>query len=391
MKQTKKIIVLFVLFACAPSEHGPFSFFRKHLWGNNFIRNRFLKPALFLGITATITASTWLFLKWFFSDPMNLKLIHMQASIYKLGKKLPHEAKSKLLALIREIQMSRNPFEFAELENYVRSVLRFPWGSIITPQKNLSIVKKALDANVFGMSEPKECVLDALFSYHQGFLASLPPICLVGPPGVGKTAFATALANALGLPQRIISVAGMDDPDSYFRGFSRTYKGALPGFFVTMFSACQCINPIVVIDEVDKEAKGNSKGTVQNILLQILDPMQNQVFRDRYLDLPLDVSQAFYILTANKLENIIEPLQDRLLIIHIPNYSKEEIEAMAYGIIWHSIAGTKQIPLTVKEQMIQTSFTNLSKAPSIRSIKKTLSCSVIRWLRLNHKKSSMTW
>jgi|GEM_PF-5044788 len=391
MKQTKKIVLLFVLFGCTPSEPGPFSFFKRRLWGNDFIRNKFLKPALFLGIAATITATSWIFLKWFFSDPMNLKLLHMQASIYKLGKKLPPEANSKLLAQIREVQMSRNPFEFAELENYVRSTLRFPWGSIITPQKNLSIVKKALDANVFGMSEPKECVLDALFSYHQGFLSNLPPICLVGPPGVGKTAFATALANALGLPQRIISVAGMDDPDSYFRGFSRTYKGALPGFFVSMFTSCQCINPVVVIDEVDKEAKGNSKGTVQNILLQILDPMQNQVFRDRYLDLPLDVSQAFYILTANKLENIIEPLQDRLLIMHIPNYSKEEIEIMAHGIIWNSISGTKQIPITVKEQMIQGTFTNLSKEPSIRSIKKTLSCNVIRWLRLNHKKSSMIW
>ena len=373
-----------------PTKPGVFSFTLntfKRGWSSQTIRKLLFYPAALLVISAT----SWQFCRWFFSDTMNIKLVHMEAQLYKMRKKLPQEAKSKMLTKLREVELSHNPCEFADLETFFRAVMQYPWGILKKPQKNLDVVQKTLDACIFGMQEPKECILDALFCYHQGYSASFPPICLVGPPGVGKTAFATALAKALDLPQLIISAAGMDDPEAYFRGFSKTYVGSKPGFFVTMFASCECINPVVVIDEIDKQAKGNSRGTVQNVLLQILDPMQNKVFRDKYLDLPIDVSNAFYILTANDLDNIIEPLQDRMLIINIPSYSKEEIESMAYGIVWHTIAGSKRIPPEVKAKMIKTIFARLKKEPSIRTIKKNLSCEVIRWLRVNHKKGSMTW
>lgn len=390
MKYSKKIIFFAALFCSLPAHASivsmPVSALKK-LWTNEWTRKYLVWPALIAGIGTV----AWKTSSWFFSNSMHMKLVRMETQLFNRRHALPPEAIKKMRAKLREVELSRKPFEFAELETFFCTVMRYPWGKVKTPQINLDIVKKTLDSCVFGMQEPKECVLDALFCYHQGFVTNFPPICLVGPPGVGKTAFATALAKALDLPQLIISAAGLDDPDSYFRGFSKTYKDSGPGFFVTMFTTCECTNPVIVIDEVDKQAKGNSKGTIQNVLLQILDPMQNKFFRDKFLDLPIDVSNPFYIITANDIENIIEPLQDRMLIINIPNYSKAEIETMAYGIIWNTIAGAKRIPPAVKAEMIKNVFNTVKKEPSIRTIKKNLSCQAIRWLRTNHKKDSMTW
>ena len=326
------------------------------------------------------------FIKENIFTPKNFKLIHMQACVYKLGKKLPKEAKSKLLSAIHEARFTSNEMDIADLKMFVTTALKYPWGILKSPQKNLDRIQQALDEKIFGMHEAKELVLDALFAHNIGLTTKFPPLCLSGPPGVGKTAFATALADALGLPSLVISAAGMDDPDTFFRGFSRTYRGSLPGFFVTGFAMCECINPVIVIDEIDKEAKGNSKGTVQNVLLQILDPVQNKIFRDRFLDLPLDVGNAFYITTANDLKNVIEPLQDRMVVIHIPNYSQKELLAMANGIIWESISGSRGIPRPIKEIIIQESLetSDSNKELSVRTLKKNISKKIIRWLRLNH-------
>ncbi len=355
------------------------------------ILERWAGRAAWIAAFTAAAAVVWKFGQWFFTDPMNLKLIHMQAKLFKLNKNLPPEAQKKLSAQLKEIHFSRNPHQFADFEEFAHTVFAYPWGITKEPQRSIDLVQKALNANIFGMKEPKEHILDVLFSYHQGFISNFPPICLAGPPGVGKTVFATTLATALGLPQLIISAAGMDDPDSFFRGFSRTYKGSVPGFFVTMFTTCGCINPVIVIDEIDKEAKGNSKGTIQNILLQILDPAQNTEFRDKYLDLPIDVSQPFYILTANNLNNVIEPLQDRMIVINIPNYSPEELKEMAYGIVWNAILGTKRIPAATKAEIIEKTLQKLPKDTSVRSVKKVLASSVIRWLRLHYKKAPKTW
>lgn len=318
--------------------------------------------------------------------PKNFTLMHMQARVYKLGSKLLPEVKTKLLNAIHEARFTSNEMDIADLKLFVTTALKYPWGLLKSPQRNLDQVQQTLDEKIFGMREAKELVLDALFAHNIGLATKFPPICLLGPPGVGKTAFATALAGTLGLPSLVISAAGMDDPDTFFRGFSRTYKSSLPGFFVTSFSMCECVNPVIVIDEIDKEAKGNSKGTVQNVLLQILDPVQNKIFRDRFLDLPLDVGNAFYIVTANDLKNVIEPLQDRMIIIHIPNYSQRELLTMAHGIIWESITGARGIPRPIKEVIIQETLeeTENNKELSVRTLKKNIAKKVIRWLRLNH-------
>ena len=185
---------------------------------------------------------------------------------------------------------------------------------------------------------------------------------MYGPPGTGKTAFAIALAKALNIPYIIISATGASDPDAFFRGSLRAYIGSAPGFFFSAFSQTQCINPLVIIDEIDKQAVGNHKGTIQNVLLQVLDPMQNKRFRDYFLNHNLDVSNACVVTTANDISQISDPLQDRMLMIKVDTYSDAERELMAQTIIWDNIPGSHKIPHSLKKEFIEKALKKTNKS-----------------------------
>jgi len=311
----------------------------------------------------------------------NFTLFQLRARVYAAERNLPHNVRNALLDAINKAHLSHNEHNIELLAEYIATALSVPWKTIKKPNTNLKHINETLNKTIYGMKDAKEAILDIIFAYNIGITSKIPPICLIGPPGVGKTAFAVSVANALNLPSVVISATGMSDPDAFFRGFLRTYSGAAPGFFAKSFTAAGCCNPVIVIDEVDKESKGNSKGTIQNCLLQIFDPMQNSAFRDLYLDLPLDVSQPIYVVTANDRNNIIDPLLDRMIMIEIPNYTEEERVFMANNILWKSISQSHKLSFAKKQLIVDAALAKTATTRSIRDLKKHLTQTIIRTLR----------
>lgn len=311
----------------------------------------------------------------------NFTLFQLRARVYAAESHLPKVVRDSLLSSINKAHFAQDEHSIQHLSEYVSTVLNVPWKTIKKPNTNLKHINETLAKTIYGMKDAKEAILDIIFAYNSGITSKIPPICLIGPPGVGKTAFAVSVANALNLPSVVISATGMAEPDAFFRGFLRTYSGSAPGFFAKSFTTAGCCNPVVVIDEVDKEAKGNSKGTIQNCLLQIFDPVQNNNFRDLYLDLPLDVSQPLYIVTANDRSNIIGPLLDRMIMIEIPNYTEEERVFMANNILWKSINQSHKLSEAKKQLIVAAALEKTAKTRSIRDLKKHLTQAIIRTLR----------
>ena len=309
----------------------------------------------------------------------NFKLMQLRARVYAAD--LPKHVKKTLLSALNDAHFAQTEQTMAALTQFITISLSIPWKKNLPPQANLKRIENSLNTSIFGMKDAKNAVLDAIFAYNSGMTTKIPPLCLVGPPGVGKTAFALAVAGALGLPSLTVSAAGMSDPEIFFKGANKTYQGASPGFFVTGFTACACKNPVIVIDEIDKAATGNTKGTVQNILLQVFDPLQSNNFMDQYLNMPLDISGPLYITTANSLQDIIDPLKDRMMIIEIPNYSEKERILLANTLLWGAISGSQKISADLKKIIIEAALEKTNDTKSIRDLKKHLTQSIIRWLR----------
>jgi ATP-dependent Lon protease len=296
--------------------------------------------------------------------------------------KMPTALKKELYEEINYTELNGTDEKIGETKAFINLVLNYPWKTFKKPESNLTKIQNKLDTKIFGMHKIKALILDNFCAYHDGRTKRIPPICLYGPPGTGKTAFAIALAKALNLPYIIISATGASDPDAFFRGSLRAYIGSAPGFFFSAFSQAQCINPLIIIDEIDKQAVGNHKGTIQNVLLQVLDPMQNKRFRDYYLNFNLDVSNACVVTTANDISQISDPLQDRMLMIKVDPYSDAERELMAQTIIWETIPGSHKIPHALKKIFIEKALQKTRESKNIRSLKKILLKKVNRWLRL---------
>lgn len=345
------------------------------------LRSYIPQKAVIGGLTLYATQELFRFLQSHLYNMCNFRLVQLRTDVYTAGSKLPRAVRKKLLKEINDAHFTQTPYRIAEVTEFVSKALRVPWKTMKTPQTNIRIVENALNTSIFGMKDAKDAILDIIFAYNSGATTTFPPICLVGPPGVGKTAFALAVAKALNLPSIIVSASGMSDPDTFFRGHNQSYKAAAPGFFITNFTSCGCKNPVVVIDEIDKEATGNDRGTIQNILLQVFDGIQNKKFRDNFLEMEIDVSNVIYIVTANDRKNITGPLQDRMIMIEVENYSEKERSTMAQTILWATVHNTHKISEKVKKQIVEEALAKTEHTKSIRDLKKHLSQSTLRWLR----------
>ncbi len=240
-----------------------------------------------------------------------------------LELKLPPVYEKKLLKeLSRLDNMSPHSSESGVITSYLDLVLDLPWNTFLNENVDVENVVNVLNENHFGLDDVKERIVEYIAVKQLGGAGNGNIICLAGPPGVGKTTIAESLSKALGRKYVRISLGGLKD-ESEIRGHRKTYVGAMPGRIINAFKQAECLNPLILLDEIDKIASEH-KGDPASALLEVLDNGQNKEFKDNYLEIPFDISNAIYIATANDISRIPEPLIDRMDIISIPGYTFEE-------------------------------------------------------------------
>ena len=237
--------------------------------------------------------------------------------------RLPEETEKKLLKDVD--RLSRQPFGSAEasvLRNYLDTVLDMPWGVETKERVSVETARRRLDRDHYGLEKVKERILEllAVRKLNQDVKGQI--ICLVGPPGVGKTSIAHSIAECMNRKFARMSLGGVHD-EAEIRGHRRTYIGAMPGRIISAITTAKSTNPVILLDEIDKLA-GDYKGDPSSALLEVLDPEQNRTFKDNYLDIPFDLSEVLFITTANDASTIPGPLYDRMDVIELPSYTRTE-------------------------------------------------------------------
>lgn len=241
-----------------------------------------------------------------------------------IDKPLPEEVKNKALKeFSRMSRMQSSSPDYNVIRNYLDWILDLEWEKTTQDTEKLEDAIKILNEDHYGLEKIKERITEYLAVLKLTGGMQAPVLCLVGPPGVGKTSIATSIARALGREFVRMSLGGVSD-ESEIRGHRKTYVGAMPGRLITAIKNANSINSVFLLDEIDKLSADRFRGDPSSALLEALDPAQNSTFRDRYLELPYDLSKVLFITTANDLSTIPAPLRDRMEIIEISGYTSAE-------------------------------------------------------------------
>lgn len=236
---------------------------------------------------------------------------------------LPDEAREKLMKETdRLARMQGNSQEAAVIRTYLDTCLDLPWGKFTVDNLDIKRAQSILDRDHYGLKKVKDRILEILAVRKLSPDVKGQIICLVGPPGVGKTSIARSIAECMGRTYARMSLGGVRD-EAEIRGHRRTYIGAMPGKIMSALNTAKTSNPLLLLDEIDKLA-GDFRGDPAAALLEVLDPEQNKTFKDHYLDIPFDLSDVLFITTANDASAIPGPLLDRMDLIELPSYTRVE-------------------------------------------------------------------
>ena len=291
-----------------------------------------------------------------------------------LALKLPEDTEKKLLKDVDRLK--KQPFgssEGAVLRGYLDTVLELPWNVTTKERVDVAAAKRILDKDHFGMEKVKERILETLAVRKMA--PEMPPqiLCLVGPPGVGKTSVAYSIARSLNRKLARISLGGVRD-EADIRGHRKTYVGAMPGRIITALTQAGSMNPVLLLDEVDKMGS-DYRGDPSAALLEVLDAEQNKTYRDHYLEIPVDLSSVMFITTANTLDTIPRPLLDRMEVIELGSYTDEEKLMIAKD---HLVPkqlekhGLKKSQLRLSDDAIREIIRCYTRESGVRSLERLL-------------------
>jgi len=288
--------------------------------------------------------------------------------------KIPEEPTAALKRELRRMRsMEPSSAQYNVSRTYVEQLLDIPWGVHSDDTLDVGAARAILDADHAGLAKVKKRILEFIAVRKLAPDKNGPILCLVGPPGVGKTSLGRAIATALNRKYVRAALGGVRD-ESEIRGHRRTYIGALPGRIASNLKKAGTMNPVFVLDEVDKLGSDN-RGDPTSALLEVLDPEQNFSFSDHYLEVPVDLSRVMFICTANTLETIPGPLRDRLEIIHVPSYIEtEKLIIASKHLLPKQIAehGIEKDQLEIPEETIMEVITSYTREAGVRNLEREL-------------------
>ncbi|PHR94027.1 MAG: endopeptidase La [Robiginitomaculum sp.] len=287
--------------------------------------------------------------------------------------KFTKEARKKAEAEVKKLgQMSPMSAEANVSRNYLDWLLSVPWGNKKRVRKDLKEAQEILDRDHYGLEKVKERIIEHLAVQTRTKKLKGPILCLVGPPGVGKTSLGRSMANATGREFVRVSLGGVRD-ESEIRGHRRTYIGSMPGRIIQSMKKAKHSNPLFLLDEIDKMGS-DMRGDPSSALLEVLDPEQNSNFNDHYLEVDYDLSDVMFITTANSL-NMSQPLMDRMEIIHIPGYTEDEkIEIAERHLIAKQVKdhGLREGEIEIRTEAVRDIIRYYTREAGVRNLEREL-------------------
>jgi len=291
------------------------------------------------------------------------------------SKKLSEEAKEKVKKEIKKLRsMSPMSAEATVVRNYIDTVLSLPWGDYTNTIKDQEFAEDVLNEDHFGLDKVKERILEFLAVTSLSDKIKGPILCLVGPPGVGKTSLAKSIARATGRGFARIALGGVRD-EAEIRGHRRTYIGAMPGKILNALKKSASGNPLILLDEVDKMSS-DFRGDPSSAMLEVLDPEQNHAFNDHYLDLDYDLSQVLFLATANTLSSVPRPLLDRMEVIHLSGYTEQEKINIAKDHLVQKAAkanGLEKIEIKFDNSALEEFVRYFTREAGVRNLEREIS------------------